>query len=41
MEENDNRHGLTEEDIKKMTSDATFFFLVANQKKSLVKVISS
>ena len=31
-------HGLTDEDIEKMVSDAVFYFLVADQKKSMIKV---
>ena len=31
-------HGLTEEDIDKIVSDAVFYFLVADQKKSVIKV---
>jgi len=30
-------HGLTEEDIDKIVSDAVFYFLVADQKKSVIK----
>ena len=30
--------GLNEDDAQKMISDAVFFFLVADQKKSVIKV---
>ena len=33
------QHGLNEDDIDKMVADATFYFLVADQKKSIIKVI--
>jgi len=29
-------HGLTEEDAEKMISDVVYFFLVEDQKKSLI-----
>jgi len=32
-----NKHGLNDDDINKIISDATFFFLVADQKKALIK----
>lgn len=31
------QYGLSEEDVKKMVSDAVFFLLVADQKKSVIK----
>ena len=31
-------HGLNDDDIEKMVSDAVFYFLVADQKKSIIKV---
>jgi len=31
------QHGLNEDDIEKMVSDAVFYFLVADQKKSIIK----
>ena len=33
------QHGLNEDDIDKMVADATFYFLVADQKKSIIKVL--
>ena len=33
------QHGLNEDDKEKMISDAVFYFLVADQKKSLIKVL--
>ena len=35
------QHGLNEDDIDKMVADATFYFLVADQKKSIIKVTFS
>ena len=32
------QHGLNEDDKEKMISDAVFYFLVADQKKSIIKV---
>ena len=32
------QHGLNDDDIEKMVSDAVFYFLVADQKKSIIKV---
>ena len=32
------QHGFSRDDMEKMVSDATFYFLVADQKKSLIKV---
>ena len=37
---NDDDAGLNDDDIEKMISDATFFFLVSDQKKALIKVRS-
>lgn len=34
------QHGLNDDDIEKMVSDAVFYFLVADQKKSIIKVNS-
>ena len=31
-------HGLNDDDIDKMVADAAFYFLVADQKKALIKV---
>ena len=33
------QHGLNEDDKEKMISDAVFYFLVADQKKSVIKVL--
>ena len=32
------QHGLNDDDIDKMVSDATFYFLVADPKMSIIKV---
>jgi len=34
---NSSQHGFSRDDMDKMVSDATFYFLVADQKKSLIK----
>jgi len=34
---NSSQHGFSKDDMDKMVSDATFYFLVADQKKSLIK----
>ena len=33
------QHGLNEDDKEKMISDTVFYFLVADQKKSVIKVL--
>ena len=38
--QNNDDSGLNDDDIEKMISDATFFFLVSDQKKALIKVRS-
>ena len=38
--QNNDNAGLNDDDIEKMISDATFFFLVSDQKKALIKVRS-
>ena len=34
-------HSLSEDDLEKLVSDAVFYFLVADQKKALIKVTHS